>query len=283
MSFWKTIIYRWNKEELQKWPSIKKTAYLLLPLLVYFAVNDIAEVCLWILTEFLINIGGENMVYFLEQNASTARGMINGAAVLIGAASVFPAVRNELQQEKKIDARKITSYCFLAGLAFCAAVSVNIFFYQTGFTESSQGYDQVHRAQYGVQFAIGLVLYGIISPLAEEAVFRGLLYNRMKRCFNVKTALVFSSLLFGLYHGNAVQAVYGTILGLLIAYSYELYENFAAPLIFHAVANVSVYVMTYSSNQILTDRKIALTLGMITFAAAILMIIYIKKTHSQKK
>lgn len=284
MSFWKVATSRWKREELEKWTSIKKTAYLLVPIFVYFVINDIAEVCLWILTEFLISNSGERMVSFLDQNASTVRGMISGLAIVIGAAAVFPALKNELEVEKKIDVQKeITSYCFLAAFALCAAVSVNIFFYQTGFTGSSRAYDQVHSAQYGVQFAIGLFLYGVISPLAEEAVFRGLLYNRMKRCFSVKTALVVSSLLFGLYHGNPVQALYGIILGMLIAYTYEIYGNFAAPLVFHAVANVSVYTMTYRSNQILTDRKMGIILGAVTFAMAIVIIIYINRIRSQKK
>ena len=74
----------------------------------------------------------------------------------------------------------------------------------------------------------------------------------MKRCFNYKTALAVSSLLFGLYHGNIVQVVYGSILGLLIAYTYELYGSFAAPVLFHGVANVSVYALTYQNRQIWT-------------------------------
>lgn len=277
------MIYRWNRDELQKWTSIRKTAYLLLPLLVYFVVNDIAEVLLWVLTEFLIKSGGDGMISFLNQNASTVQGIVNGLAILVGTGSVFPAVKNELRWERKsdggksIDVHVFTSYCFLAAFAVCTAISVNILFYQSGFTASSQSYGQVQEAQYGVQFIIGLVLYGVISPLAEETVFRGLLYNRMKRCFNFVIALIVSSLLFGLYHGNLVQTVYGTILGLLIAYAYEIYGSFAAPVLFHGVANISVYAVTYSSNQALMDRKIALITGTITFGAAVLIAVYIKK------
>ncbi len=283
LSFWKTMTYRWDREELQKWNSIRKTAYLLLPLLLYFVVNDITEVILWVLTEFMIRNAGEGMISFLEQNAFTVRGAVSGIAILVGTASVFPAVKNELSGEEKSDNDKgipvhmFTSYCFLAAFAVCTAISVNILFYQSGFTANSRTYGQVREAQYGVQFIIGLILYGVISPLAEETVFRGLLYNRMKRCFHFVIALIVSSLLFGIYHGNLVQAAYGTILGLLIAYTYEIYGSFAAPVLFHAVANISVYAMTYSSNRALMDRKIARLTGAITFAAAVLIFIYIKK------
>lgn len=99
----------------------------------------------------------------------------------------------------------------------------------------------------------------MISPIAEEAVFRGIIYNRMKRCFSAKLAVPLSALLFGLYHGNTVQALYGFLLGVIIAIVYERSESFAAPVIFHAMANVTVFTVTYrngtsGSEQCSSDR-----------------------------
>ena len=52
-----------------------------------------------------------------------------------------------------------------------------------------------------------------------------------------------SGLLFGLFHGNLVQAVYATLLGIVLAIVYEIYDSILAPILFHAVANLFVYVM----------------------------------------
>lgn len=294
MSFWKTINYRWGEEELKKWSSFKKTAYLLLPLLLYFVVHDIAEFLLWAFMEMLIVSGGEDMLSFFRDNGNTLQGIIYGFAILLGVSSIWPAVKGEISGSagrkdkskspkrddagrRAADANGLTAYLFLAALAFCTAVSLNIFFTQSGFTGSSETYEEIYRMQYGVQFAVGLVLYGFLSPLAEEAVFRGLLYNRMKRCFHYGIALLVSSLLFGVYHGNLVQAVYGSILGLLIACLYDQYESFAAPVLFHSVANASIYAMTYRNGLAQMDTKIALTMGTILFAAAVIIFLYIKK------
>ncbi|MDE7285687.1 MAG: CPBP family intramembrane metalloprotease, partial [Lachnospiraceae bacterium] len=146
-----------------------------------------------------------------------------------------------------------------------------------GFSGSSEAYNEVHKMQYGVQFAAGLILYGIISPLAEEAVFRGILYNRMKRCFHYKIALVVSSLLFGIYHGNLVQAVYGSILGLLIAYFYEQYKSFAAPVLFHAAANISMFAMTYQDRLADIGRNRAMIAGTGFIVAAAGIFFYMKR------
>lgn len=291
MNFWKTIGLRWEKEELQKWSSLKKTAYLLLPLLVYFAVHDIAEVLLYFPLNMLFTAGGEDIFQFFRQYEYTIRGVVYGAASLVGVAAILPIVKGEIavlaayenhgKEKHWIDEKKVTAYGFLAAFAFCIATGINIFFWLAGLTGSSEAYNKVHEMQYGVQFAVGLVLYGIISPLAEEAVFRGVLYNRMKRCFNYKIAILVSSLLFGIYHGNLVQAVYGSILGVMIAYFYDQYQSFAAPVLFHAVANISMYVMNYQSSFNGMDRKEALPAALLAgggfIAAAGGIFFYIKR------
>lgn len=286
---WKMVGFRWDREELQKWSSLKRTAYLLMPLLIYFVAHDIAEILLYFLLNILLTAGGGGALHFLGQYHDTIRGAVYGAASLIGVAAIFPIVKEEIRipdlhknksaEGQQINEKKVTPYCLLAAFAFCAAAGINIFFWLTGLTGSSQTYNEVHEMQFGVQFGAGLVLYGIISPLAEEAVFRGVLYNRMKRCFNYKIALLVSSFLFGIYHGNLVQAVYGSILGLMIAYSYERYKNFAAPVLFHAVANVSVYVMTYQNRLAKIDRNNALLLGTFFIIGAIAIFFCIKRKY----
>ena len=87
-----------------------------------------------------------------------------------------------------------------------------------------------------------------------------IIYNRMKRCFSVKLAVPLSALLFGLYHGNTVQALYGFLLGVIIAIVYERSESFAAPVIFHAVANVTVFTVTYRNG--LRDLNSAVAIGL---------------------
>lgn len=254
MNFWKTYIFRWDRDIIHKWPSLKKTGYIFLPLLFYFVIHDVAEIILWACLDFVMQHVSEGIKSLFTTNTDTVRGIINGSAILIGTALIWPAIRNEIQgndtdvMTKKTEApiaQKLTVYGVVLAFAFCMALGLNILFYQLGITGKSQSFEVVKELQYGVRFVFGLILYGVVSPFAEEAVFRGLLYNRLKRCFSVGIAVVFSSLLFGFYHGNPVQALYGTILGIVIAYLYELTGRFEVPFLFHAMANVSVYVMTY--------------------------------------
>jgi membrane protease YdiL (CAAX protease family) len=54
------------------------------------------------------------------------------------------------------------------------------------------------------------LLTTIIAVLAEELYFRGVLYGFLERRFSARTALIFSSIVFGLFH--AQQGVRGIVL-----------------------------------------------------------------------
>lgn len=267
MNYWKMIYTKWSREEISSWGSLKKTAYILLPLLVYFLIHDAAEILLWAALNQFMLVCSQGTADFLNASSYSVQGMISGLAILIGVAAIWLALKGEISEKEQMDAErrrpKLIDYIVLAALAFLSALGLNMLFFLLGITQSSQAFKETANAQFGVAFFIGLILYGLISPLAEEAVFRGLIYNRMKRCFHMPVAMIVSALLFGCYHGNAVQAVYGSILGLLMAYTYEKYNSFRAPVLYHAVANVGIFSLTYH------DRLVNMSSGAGAAVAAV--------------
>ena len=157
-------------------------------------------------------------------------------------------------------------------LAVTASVAVNILFILIHLTENSEAYAQTAEHQYSVIFPFGLFLYGIVSPLAEEVVFRGIIYNRMKKHMPVIVSLILSSLLFGIYHGNTVQALYGFCMGILIAYTYEMFGGFVYAFLFHAAANIAVYTIT--GNQRLYEMIIKPYVGIFLAVIAIVLVVF---------
>ncbi len=281
MNYWKMICTKWSRERLASFSSFKKTAYMILPLLVYFLVHDAAEVLLWVAVNQFMLVCKEETINFLSMHIYTVRGGINGLAILAGVASIWQAVKNEISgndtEDKTHIEKKLTDYMLVAALAFSSALGFNVLFYLLGITESSQAFEDTANAQFGVVFFVGVILYGILSPFAEEAVFRGLIYNRMKRCFNFPIALIVSSLLFGCYHGNIVQAAYGTLAGILIAYTYEKYDCFGAAVLFHGVANISIYIMTCYNCFGSMERKVGIVVTAVSFIMAGICLWRIKK------
>ncbi|MDO4294325.1 MAG: CPBP family intramembrane metalloprotease [Eubacteriales bacterium] len=97
--------------------------------------------------------------------------------------------------------------------------------------------------QFDIPVWLGILSYGILAPLGEEVVFRGVVYGQLRRVIPVPAAIAVSGLAFGLFHGNLVQAVYATVLGILLALVYELYGTLLAPMAFHGIANLFVYIL----------------------------------------
>lgn len=64
----------------------------------------------------------------------------------------------------------------------------------------------------------GILLFAVIlAPLAEEFLFRGLLYDRLA-VFGPGWAVVLTALLFGLFHGNFYQLFYAAGVGLVLGW-----------------------------------------------------------------
>lgn len=168
---------------------------------------------------------------------------------------------------------KVLSIFLTIILAAASSLGLNVLLGLTGLVEWSAGYQDVAKQQYSVVFGAGMVLFGLISPITEEIVFRGLIFNRMRRYFPHVAAVIVSGVLFGVYHGNLVQGVYGGCMGILMAYLYERIHSFFIPCLFHATANLMVYTIAQSAalhGMIFTMQGCAVLLAVSAVCVAII-------------
>ena len=233
------------KEPAPEPTSLLKAVSIVWPVLVY---NVISQVVLILFAYFMQwisfgNAGMRALAEFMRVHSVMVSGVVKALSLAAGAASVWHLFLKETPVFVMPKGRK-KDIGILFILGGCVALAVNILFSLIGFTGSSEVYEQVAEKQFALPLWVGIILYGIVSPVAEEIVFRGIVYNRLRRQYTKWIAIVGSALLFGVYHGNVVQALYGFVLGTLIAVLYEKYGSFAAPVILHSAANIFVYVMT---------------------------------------
>ncbi len=103
----------------------------------------------------------------------------------------------------------------------------------------------------------GVVLFlsvGVLAPILEELFFRKFLIDRTRR-FGEKTAIVFSAVMFGLFHGNVTQFFYAAGLGALLAYVYLKSGSIMTAILLHAFFNVfagllPAYLMTNANETL---------------------------------
>lgn len=235
--------------------SLQKAWAVLFPCLLYYLAYNAAYLIFVFVHNVLQERMGENYRQWMTGYEVTVTGVVGGMCMLLGILPLTSMLRRELAERNVSDGvrsangQKLTKLVKKISitilLAFSASLGLNALLTLTGFADSSQTYREVADRQYGVAFGIGIILYGLVSPLAEEVVFRGVIYNRLRRFYGPVIGVVVSGIFFGAFHGNLVQGVYGACMGMLIAYVYERQGSFFFPVLFHAVANLTVYSIAH--------------------------------------
>lgn len=247
---------------------LQKLAYIVKPFVVYMLVKTAAMLFLAIAIPVLPIAG---IAVWVEHNSRPLSAVVNGVASLVGVrfllndflieasttgevdidSSVFVQFLSFLKTDlfEKMIARKASRLivCIFLGITASLAFNIGIELAAEFSTSGknlfgSQRYETVETIQYSVPIGLGIVLYGIISPFVEEIVFRGVLYNRIRKFYSMKMAVVFSALLFGFFHANLPQFLYGTAMGILMAVCYAFTDCFAAPVLLHMSANLFIFL-----------------------------------------
>lgn len=100
--------------------------------------------------------------------------------------------------------------------------------------------DAIDSMAAGTGPTVTLMLFigvAFLTPIWEEAIFRGVLHGGMRRRFGPLIASVLSAALFALCHGVPVLLPYMATLGLALAFLREFHQNLWAPLIMHVTLN----------------------------------------------
>ena len=146
-------------------------------------------------------------------------------------------------------------------IGICACIGVNMLFELTGLkTIREEDAKNVAKALYSDKLWLQILVVGIAAPVAEELLFRGILYRRMRTWLSVGTSALAALLIFAAVHGNLLQA---------------LFAKLTAPIILHVSANlISILVQqsTWLSSYLQTYAVAACIIGLAGTAAGVVYI-----------
>lgn len=83
------------------------------------------------------------------------------------------------------------------------------------------------------------IIVVLIGPIVEEFIFRGLIIDRI-RPYGELAAILFSGIIFGVFHGNFSQFFYSAAVGIVLAYIYIRTMKLVYPAILHMLFNFSL-------------------------------------------
>lgn len=133
-------------------------------------------------------------------------------------------------------------------LGAIACYSVDILIYDMvylimpNFTEV---FEEVLGSVLGGFSILGFVTSWILAPIGEELTLRGVAMHRAKQSFGLVGCMVYSGILFGVFHMNPLQGLYAIPLGMFLGYVAYKYKSVIPCIIVHAVNNVFAGFSTF--------------------------------------
>lgn len=125
----------------------------------------------------------------------------------------------------------------------------------------------------GMELLLALITVSIIAPLAEEMVFRGLLYRLVRRTWGIPHALTISALVFAIIHFQPWFMLGLAGVGLMLAFVYEATGSVLAAAVCHMVYNgFSLLQMTQQEEPFTVEAPIETSLILWAGISALAMV-----------
>lgn len=172
---------------------------------------------------------------------------IAGSAMIFRTAKVMILKAAKESRLLHIKKEPLQNYLFLGIATLGAMLGLNMLLDLTGVLDNSAAYQAVAKQQYAASLWLGVILYVLAAPLAEELLFRGIIYNCLKGPVRPLAAMAMAAVFFGVYHGNWVQGIYGFLMACLMIYGYEYFGDFRVPVAMHAAVNLISYLLSNTS------------------------------------
>lgn len=189
------------------------------------------------------------MIHFLALQCAALLGgsaMDGTLRTTLAAVVTLPVFWNAYQKDRELwkkDKKKITWYAVVLTAVGAVVLNVALSTLIAQFA-SDQGISNAAQEELlAGKFLFQLVGLGILVPLVEEILFRGLVFGKLERYLSVPAAVLVGAGLFALYHGNLIQIMFAFPMGIILNLLYRYYGGVLMPFLFHAASNLGTIFM----------------------------------------
>lgn len=189
----------------------------------------------------------------------------------------------------------------LVGITFCFIVVIILTYMGNGFNipshdmiplnDSVKSISPKHSLNVSAlltanNFFISILSFGLIVPIFEEILFRGLVFTELKNNINIYAAVFIQALLFAIYHGNVHQASYtfflGLIAGITCLWTYSLWSSIIIHVIFNSINVIIAHFSPKIIVYVVLSKLSIIPLTIILFFSIYLIIISNKKSETSQ-
>jgi hypothetical protein len=137
----------------------------------------------------------------------------------------------------------------------------------------------------GQNFILEILLTGILVPIIEEIMYRGLVFDQLRKNLPLSLALIFQALIFGLIHLNMVQGTYAFMIGILLGVALIRSRSIILPIAIHMGTNLSGVILSKFQNEIGNTAEMIMRISSYVLAPVCIVLIFIitiNKPHITK-
>ncbi len=189
------------------------------------------------------------MVFLNAVHVLLSTSGITDSQILLQALSVLASLlflggyavqtRLRIRSRKKGIFRYPAAFCYVVAVVLCGVVNNYLFLIiMSVVNDLPSDYWRVAQSFYNQDLFLEIVALCVLGPLAEELVYRGFVYQRLRETANEASAALWSAVLFGVMHFNLVQCVYAFVLGILLAHIVNRTGSLLTAVVAHMAANL---------------------------------------------
>ena len=181
----------------------------------------------------------QNYVYELVMKYSMILTLISGILALVTFFVIMKAGKKRPLAD--IGLTRINPWLALELIGLGAALNVFVTFAMAIIpfpVEWVNSYIESSSVLADANVVVSIIVTVISAPIVEEVTFRGFMYGQLKGGMPMFAAMLISSWVFGMVHGDLIWFMYAFLLGIVLTYIGEKCGALTAPIIVHMAFNL---------------------------------------------
>ena len=197
-------------------------------------VLSLKEIVVVYILQYIVILGSSYIYLSIDPKGDVTGFLTTMGYILLILFDIIVAIYLYLRNKRKEKKVKVANYFPIVYLGIGMAVVLNMLIFLFNLNGDT--------ADLNIYLAI--LSSGIIGPILEEMLFRYVFLNRLRNFFTTRNAILLSSLVFALLHGDIITMIYAFIMGFIFAYVYVKYDNIKVSIMCHISANTIVIFLT---------------------------------------
>lgn len=213
---------------------------------------------------------------------------IHGLVGVVGALAAFvvDTVKNKPSFQPKAVGRSAARYGLTVVIAFLISVCYGLILGIIKHFSPSAVQHVLSSFSPDGKLITGIITMCIMAPLMEEMAFRGLILTKTRQYAPTWVAVIFSSVVFGLWHRNLGQFIATTIMGIAFSWIYLKTGKLRHAMVAHCLSNLFLalalskgdgYLPAVGLLSAMKDAflKVSLPVGILGVAAVVTLVVFL--------